>query len=72
MRGNGGFRGNTPRAVKRKAAELTAPAFQCLLAAGGDVYAPRGEGGFDNRNHYRQAALETAGDGSGTECFAAS
>jgi hypothetical protein len=39
-------------------AEPTTPTFQFLRTAGGDVYSPRGDGGFDNWNHYRQAAVE--------------
>jgi hypothetical protein len=55
---DGGFRKTARRRLSERP-EFKAPAFQFLLAAGGDVYAPLGEGGFDLRDHCTQAAVET-------------
>ena len=45
------------RAVSDRPA-FTSPAFQFLLSAGGDVHAPRTEGGLDLRDYPTQVALD--------------
>ena len=46
MKGSWSFREAAPERLSERPG-LTAPAFQFLLAAGGDTHAPSGEGGFD-------------------------
>jgi hypothetical protein len=38
--------------------EIASPAFQFLLSAGGDFYAPRTEGSLDPRDYRSQAELD--------------
>jgi hypothetical protein len=47
-----------PKAAKRSAG-VYGSGLSILLAAGGDSYAPVGEGGFDLRNHRTEVAVET-------------